>query len=138
MRNSGTDETWIEAVTSIRLVAIRKANRTPMRAVIEGANSRLAAWGERLQTRTQEGLGIKVLALLFALLVVTAFSQSGQPSSIQQGVFIMQCVTVLWRRLAKLYTTTGKISVGVVRLVQWRGIRKGMGCLPHQEKGELA
>lgn len=83
--NSGDDETWIEAETSIRLVPIRKANMTPnaiderhelrrMRAVVEGANSQLAAWGvERLHARTQEGFVIKVFASLFALLVVNAF-----------------------------------------------------------------
>lgn len=83
--NSGDDEVWIAAETSIRVIPIRKANMLPnaiderhelrrMRAVVEGANSQLAAWGvERLHARTQEGFVIKVFASVFALLVVNAF-----------------------------------------------------------------
>lgn len=83
--NSGADEAWIEAETSIRLVPIRKANMLPnaiherhtlrrLRAVVEGANSQLTAWGvQRLHARTQEGFVIKVFASIFALLCVNAF-----------------------------------------------------------------
>lgn len=41
------------------------------RAVIESVNSQLVAWGiQRLHARTHEGFVIKLLASLFALVVV--------------------------------------------------------------------
>lgn len=83
--NSSDDERWIESETIVRLVPIRKANMTlnarderhalrRIRAVIEGANSQLAARGvERLHVRTQKGFVVKILASVFALLCVNAF-----------------------------------------------------------------
>jgi hypothetical protein len=82
--NSGDDEAWLAGEWGIRLVPIRKRNMTPnsaeeggvlrhQRAVIEGVNSQLAAWGvQRLRARTHEGFVIKILASLLALVVVNA------------------------------------------------------------------
>ena len=63
---------------------VRKKNMEPntsvdglqlrtQRAMIEGVNSQLAAWGiQQLHARTHEGFVIKVLASLLALVVVNA------------------------------------------------------------------
>lgn len=82
--NSGDDEAWLDGEWGVHLVPIRKRNMTPngeaertelrhQRAVIEGVNSQLAAWGvQRLHARTHEGFVIKLLASLLALVVVNA------------------------------------------------------------------
>lgn len=82
--NSGEIEAWLEGDAGVRLVPVRKKNMEPntlvdaaalrrQRAVIEGVNSQLAAWGvQRLHARTHEGFVIKVLASLLALVVVNA------------------------------------------------------------------
>jgi hypothetical protein len=82
--NSGDDEAWLAGEWGIRLVPIRRKNMAPnsekerkelrhQRAVIEGVNSQLAAWGvQRLHARTQAGFTIKVRATLLALVVVNA------------------------------------------------------------------
>jgi len=82
--NSGDDEAWLEGEWGVRLVPIRKRNMTVnskeqgkalrhQRAVIEGVNSQLVAWGvQRLHARTCTGFAIKLLASLLALVVVNA------------------------------------------------------------------
>jgi len=82
--HSGEDEAWLDGEWGVRLVPICQKNMTPnsepernvlrhQRAVIEGVNSPLAAWGvQRLHARTSEGFAIKLLASLLALVVVNA------------------------------------------------------------------
>jgi len=82
--NSSDDEAWLDGEWGVRLVPIRKRNMTPnaaaegkelrhQRAVIEGVNSQLAAWGvQRLHARTHEGFVIKLLASLLALVCLNA------------------------------------------------------------------
>jgi len=77
--NSGEIKAWLEGDAGVRLVPVRKKNMEPntlvdgaelrrQRAVIEGVNSQLAAWGvQRLHARTHEGFVIKLLASLLAL-----------------------------------------------------------------------
>ena len=82
--NSGDDEAWRDGEWGVRLIPVRKTNMTPnskaegkavrhQRAVIEGVNSQLAAWGvQRLHARTHEGFVLKLLASLLALVIVNA------------------------------------------------------------------
>jgi Transposase DDE domain len=82
--NSAPDEATIMVEAGVRLVPIRRANMAPnpvdervglrrMRAVVEGVNSQLAAWGiQRLHARTNEGFRIKVHASLFALACINS------------------------------------------------------------------
>jgi hypothetical protein len=82
--NSAPDAATMAAEAGVRLVPIRRENMEPnpvdervglrrMRAVIEGVNSQLAAWGvQRLHARTNAGFEIKIHASLFALLCVNA------------------------------------------------------------------
>jgi len=80
--NSSEIEGWLEGDVGVRLVPVRKKNMEPnslvhgaelrrQRAMSEGVNSQLAAWGvERLHARTHEGFVIKRLASLLALVIV--------------------------------------------------------------------
>ena len=82
--NSGNDEAWLDGEWGVRLVPVRKTNITPnskaegkalqhQRAVIEGVNSQLAAWGVQwLHARTRMGFVLKLLASLLALVIVNA------------------------------------------------------------------
>ncbi len=82
--HSSDDEAWLDGEWGVRLIPMRKKNMTAndeteraalrhQRAVIEGVNSQLVACGvQRLHARTAEGFAIKLLASLFALLVVNA------------------------------------------------------------------
>jgi DDE family transposase len=82
--NSAPDERTVLAESGVRLVPVRRANMAPnpvdervglrrYRAVVEGVNSQLTAWGiQRLPARTNEGVLVKVFASLFALLCANA------------------------------------------------------------------
>ena len=82
--NSSEDEAWLEGGWGVHLVPMRKRNMPPnrkeegkelrhQRAVIEGVNSQLAAWGVGLlHARTHAGFVIKLLASPLALPVVNA------------------------------------------------------------------
>lgn len=81
---SGKDERTL-ATSGVTLIPVRRANMVPntvwerhalrrYRAVVEGVNSQLAAWGiQRLHARTNEGVLLKVFASLVALVCVNAF-----------------------------------------------------------------
>jgi len=82
--HSGDDKAWLEGEWGVRLIPMCKKNMTAndeteraalrhQRAVIEGVNSQLVAWGvQRLHARTHAGFAIKLLASLLALVVVNA------------------------------------------------------------------
>lgn len=81
--NSGKDEQAL-AGAGVALIPVRRANMEPnppwerralrgQRAVVEGVNSQLAAWGvQRLHARTNEGILLKLFASLVALACVNA------------------------------------------------------------------